>query len=150
MQDLEVVERKTKENHKKPFLYFVYGGNFPEMIAGALRRRGNWAPVNREEECVEKCHFVFRPFNYNTEQYKRIDRRLVRNGNPFVFNHLEYVRCLTTKSGLVRSLKHYYSNNNVARQANYSVFSTMPTTFLLSAGQKDAEATDFTRRYLEI
>jgi len=99
------VKELTTEKQKKPFQYFVYGGNYPEVIHLALKRRGNWAAVPREEDCVEKCNFVFRPFNYSKEEYKRIDKRLVRNNNPFVFNHYEYVRCLTTKSGLVRSLK---------------------------------------------
>jgi len=119
-------------------------------VTDALKRRGNWIAVPKEEECVEKCHFVFRPFNYSADQYKRIDRRIVRSAHPFVYNHFEYVRCLTTKSGLVRSLKQYYFNSNAARAANYSAFSTLPTTFLLSSGQKDAEMKDFTTRYFEI
>jgi hypothetical protein len=98
----------------KPYLYYVYGGNYPETVAKALIARGNWQ-VGREEDNIEKCNFVWRPFNYPPEGYKRIDKRTVRNNQTFIYNHFEVLKGLTTKSGLVRSLKQYYFNNELAR-----------------------------------
>jgi hypothetical protein len=63
----------------------------------------------------------------------------VRNGQPFVYNHFECLKGLTSKSGLVRSLKQFYYNNDQARSAGYSIFDSTATTFLLSSGTDDNE-----------
>lgn len=31
---------------EKPFLFFAYGGNYPERVKEALARRGNWQEVS--------------------------------------------------------------------------------------------------------
>ena len=69
-------------------MFWVYGGNYPETVADGLLRRGNWQWA-KEEENIEKCHLLWRPFNYGPEGYKRIDKRLVRNNNAFLYNHFE-------------------------------------------------------------
>jgi hypothetical protein len=99
----------------KTLYYYVYGGNYPEIVSNALAERGNWQQC-KEAESIEKCHFVWRPFNFNPENYKRIDKRVINKTSPFIYNHLEVLKGLTTKSGLVRSLKHYYYNNDAARK----------------------------------
>ena len=88
----------------KPYLFYVYGGNYPETVANGLLARGNWQEA-KEEENIEKCHLLWKPFNYGADGYKRIDKRSVRNTAPFIFNHFEVLKGLTTKAGLVRSLK---------------------------------------------
>lgn len=52
------------------YLYYVYGGNYPETVSNALKERGNWQE-RKETESIDKCHFLWRPFNYNAEYYKR-------------------------------------------------------------------------------
>ena len=96
-------------------MYYVYGGNYPETVFNALNERGNWQEA-KEEDNIEKCHFLWRPFNYPLDGYKRIDKRIVRNPNIFIYNHFEVLKGLTTKSGLIRSLKQYYYNNELARK----------------------------------
>ena len=122
-------------------------------------RRGNWKEA-KEDECIEKCNILWRPFNYPSETYKRIDRRLIRNIQPFVYNHFEVLKGLTTKSGLIRSLKQYYFNNELASKiasiviflgaAGYSVFDSTPTTFLIASGVEDAECQEMISRYKDI
>ena len=34
--------------------------------------------------------------------------------SPFIYNHFEVLKGLVTKSGLIRSLKQYYFNNESA------------------------------------
>lgn len=75
---------------------------------------------------------MWRPVNYGIEGYKRIDKRVVRNtGTPLIYNHFEVLKGLTTKTGLIKSMKHYYCQNDQARQASYQVFDSTPTTFLV-------------------
>jgi hypothetical protein len=98
-------------------LFWVYGGNYPETVVEGLLRRGNWQQ-GREEDNIEKCNFLWKPFNYAQDGYKRIDKRLVRNNQAFVYNHFEQLKGMVTKSGLIRSLKQYYFNNDVASKDN--------------------------------
>ncbi len=91
----------------KTKLFYVYGGNYPETVVKALEDRGIWKEA-KEEDCIEKCHFVWRPFNYSSEYYKRIDKRMAIKQIPFIYNHFEVLKGLVTKSGLIRSLKSYY------------------------------------------
>lgn len=89
---------------KKKLLFYVYGGNYPETVSRALIARGNWQE-SREEDNIEKCNFLWRPFNYPAEVFKRIEKRIVRNQEIFIYNHFEILKGLVTKSGLIRSLK---------------------------------------------
>ena len=50
-----------------------------------------------------------------------------------VVNHLEGHREITTKTGLVRSLKFYYKDNTSFIDNNYTVFDTTPTSFVVSS-----------------
>eukprot|EP00347_Sterkiella_histriomuscorum_P017175 403350383 len=154
MQETSDVQKviETKDAKKEPqqmYLFYVYGGNYPETVVDSLQRRGNWQEA-KEEENIEKCHFLWRPFNYPQDVYKRIDKRIVRNNQIFVYNHFEILKGLTSKSGLVRSLKQYYFNNELARSAGYSIFDSTPTTFLLASGVEDAEHTEMIQRYKDI
>ena len=54
-------------------------------------------------------------------------------GKELVINHLEGHREITTKTGLVRSLKYYYKDNITFVENNYQVFDTTPTSFVVSS-----------------
>lgn len=36
---------ECSQSFEKPFIFFAYGGNYPERIKEALARRGNWQEV---------------------------------------------------------------------------------------------------------
>lgn len=50
---------------------------------------------------------------------------------------------ICTKSGLVKSLKHYYSHNNSIYEQNYHVFETIPTTFIINPNTNSPELKAF-------
>jgi len=100
------------------YLYYAYGGNYPETVANGLALRGNWVEA-KEADCIEKCHFLWRPFNYPAETQKRLEKRATQrksSNGPLVYNHFEVLKGLTTKSGLIRSLKQYYRVTEAARK----------------------------------
>jgi hypothetical protein len=104
-----------------------------------------------EALCVEKCHFVWRPVNYNPQGYQRIDKRLVKSSGPtLLYNHFEVLKGLTTKTGLIKSLKHYYCQNDQARSAGYHVFDSTPTSFIVPQSMDDSDTAEFFQRYKEI
>lgn len=50
-----------------------------------------------------------------------------------VINHLDGHREITTKTSLLRSLKYYYKTNIAFVEQNYSVFETIPTSYVVSS-----------------
>jgi len=60
------------------------------------------------------------------------------------------LRGICTKSGLIRSLKHYYEFHKEAKAANYTVFDTTPTTFLVQTQKDDSSLTGFNNRFKEL
>jgi len=57
---------------------------------------------------------------------------------------------LVTKTGLIKTLKHYYYLNDHARIANYQVFDSTPTSFLVPQSLDDSETSEFYSRFKEI
>lgn len=73
---------------------------------------------------------------------------------------------MCTKTGLIRSLRSYYTSNdeastnnasifffkfsNYTEAANYTVFETTPTSFILIAGVEDTESINFAARFKDI
>ncbi len=70
--------------------------------------------------------------NFGFSGYDKVDKRILRDPKPFIFNHFEVIRGLVTKTGLIRSLKTYYKQNEQAQAAGYGVFDSTPTTFLVA------------------
>ena len=72
-----------------------------------------------------------------------------------IANHLEGITCLTTKTGLIKSLKHFYDTNIEACPFNsgrnkYNVFNSTPTTYLVNSDCSGQEFFNFMQRYHEI
>jgi len=64
-----------------------------------------------------------------------------------VVNHLECHRDITTKTGLIRSLKYFYKDNSNFVENNYQVFDTTPTSFVVSAKLDTYEYHQFIARF---
>lgn len=79
-----------------------------------------------------------------------MDKRVLKDPRPFIFNHFEIIRGLCTKTGLIRSLKAYYKSQDQAQSAGYGVFDSTPTTFLVACNQDDHEIQQFIARFKEI
>ena len=71
-------------------------------------------------------------------------------GKELVINHLEKVREITTKTGLIRSLKYYYKNNPNFAESEYHVFDTTPTSYVVTAGILTKEFNSLVKRYANI
>lgn len=89
-----------------------------------------------------------------------MNRREEFNPLPLVFNHFEVIKGISTKNGLVKSLKRYYSNcpeagknyrsNTQIVKAGYNAFDSTPTSFVIPASLDDQEYQDFKRRFNEL
>ena len=67
-----------------------------------------------------------------------------------VVNHLEKHRDLTTKTGLVRSLKYYYKDTVIFTEQCYTVFDTLPTSFVVSSNLETYDYNQFIERFLAL
>ena len=68
-----------------------------------------------------------------------------------MFNHFEVINGICTKTQLIKSLRNYYESNEEAKAANYSIFDSTPTTFVINTeahGERDL--LNFQNRYQEI
>ena len=74
----------------------------------------------------------------------------MKNFGTIVHNHLENNREITTKTGLIRSLRLYYSTNEIALQSSYQVHDTIATSFIITANYEDVEYQLFVNRFNEI
>lgn len=67
-----------------------------------------------------------------------------------VHNHLENNRIITTKPGLIRSLRHFYQTHELPILSGYQVHDTIATSFIITAHCEDIEYQNFLARYEEI
>lgn len=67
-----------------------------------------------------------------------------------VVNHLECHRELTTKTGLIRSLKYYYKDTVQFIEVGYQVFDTTPTSFVVNSNLETYEYNQFIERYQDL
>ena len=74
----------------------------------------------------------------------------MRRRHHLFLNHLENMRGLTTKTGLIQSLRRYYDLNKSAIASNYGVFDTTPTTYIIIAGSEDSNYFSFMKRFKQL
>jgi len=65
-------------------------------------------------------------------------------------NHIEGIEVITTKNELVRVLREYYNNEPDAIITNYTVYESIPTTFIIHTQNKRSEHPQFVKRFKEI
>lgn len=70
-----------------------------------------------------------------------IDRR--REENPrksLIYNHFEHISILSTKTGLLKTLREYYNVNcKEAIEAKYKVQDTLPLAYIITSNAADLE-----------
>lgn len=82
--------------------------------------------------------------------YLKLDDAFATTGTLVVHNHLDKHREITTKPGLVRSLRSFYQGHKPALLNNYHLFDTIPTSFIITIQVEDSEYTSFLTRFNEI
>ena len=100
----------------------------------------------QQTDDIEACDFYWRPINYGSEGYQKLDKRK----KPVLWNHFENIDGICTKTKLIHSLKKYYENNDAAQKYNYTVFDSTPTTFVIAAEGSESVVHAFERRFREL
>jgi hypothetical protein len=67
-----------------------------------------------------------------------------------VYNHFENISVLSTKTGLLRTLRDYYTLNKEAKEANYTVEDTLPMAYIITSNPLDFEFVQFKKKFAQI
>jgi hypothetical protein len=67
-----------------------------------------------------------------------------------VINHLENIKALCTKTGLVQALRRYYKGLGEARTFQYTVHDSIPTSYIVMSHYEDSEFKSFVARHKEL
>lgn len=130
--------------------YVIFpGNNAKPLLQPLLEKRGNWSEHDSSDF---KCHFIFKPdqFSLKVTKIQELSLFTIQKYPNSVYNHLSCHKELTTKTGLLKNLRDYYSVNDSALNSNYQAFDTMPTSFLLTGQVEDSEHQNFINRFNEI
>lgn len=65
-----------------------------------------------------------------TQSYRDLDDKVKYEGKSVLINHFENNSVITTKSGLLRSLRHFYTHSENIYHNGVHVFESVPTTFM--------------------
>ena len=79
-----------------------------------------------------------------------MDELFLSGFGTMIHNHLENNREITTKTGLIRSLRSFYQTNEGAIKAGYQVHDTIPTSFIITAQLEDLEYRLLQTRFIDI
>lgn len=110
-----------------------------------------WIEVDPTVESVTTCDFIWKPFNYMKAGFDLMDKRREEPiKRPLVYNHFENISVLSTKTGLLKSLRDYYSTCKEALDVKYSVHDTLPLAFIITSNPADLEFKEFKKKYKQI
>lgn len=134
------------------------------MIKSVMNARAGWQEISKEDvwnrDNITKINFVWKPCNFNYKMYTEIDNKLFNSARMFnqtkslehelVVNHLENHREITTKTGILRTLKYYYKDNVNFIEDNYTIFDSTPTSFVVNSKFETDQWGQFSRRFTDL
>ena len=121
--------------------FSVYAGNFPKVVRDALALRLDadgepiWAETEPITDNIPGIDLVWKPVGFMRQHgFDMMGKRCaLLPRRPFAYCHFENIQVLSTKSGLVRTLREYYKNNQAFRRAGYTYEHSMSMSFVLAA-----------------
>lgn len=132
-QGSSLLDKKEQQRSQPPsptqtLYYTVFPGNGPSVIRDALARRSAngkvvWKEVPKDAvmfQSDQQINFIWKPTNFNYKLYSLIDKvhaiATPTMDRQLIVNHLENIRGICTKTGLVRTLKQFYKDRSDARK----------------------------------
>mmetsp|Transcript_13307 Transcript_13307/g.25002 ORF Transcript_13307/g.25002 Transcript_13307/m.25002 type:complete len:961 (+) Transcript_13307:506-3388(+) len=132
------------------YKFTVFPGNHSSIVRKAVEARGNWVQASEQEAADCRVQFIWKPTSMPILSYLKLDEAYANTGVAVVHNHLDKHREITTKPGLVRSLRAFYQSHKPALLSNYHLFDTIPTSFIITIQVEDTEYQNFLTRFSEI
>lgn len=117
--------------------YVVYPGNNPAVIENALKKRNVWQVLPPDRDILN-ASFLWKQLNYSNKTYDDFEELLkllpAKHVTPInmqvLLNHFEYNYLITTKSGILKTLKYYYSHEMALSDRSIHIHDVIPTSFM--------------------
>ena len=78
---------------------------------------------------------VWKPVNFmRNTAYEYMIKRCENSERPFMYSHFGNISCITSKPGLIRTLREYYNNTPKFKKAGYILEHTMAISFVIPSG----------------
>lgn len=68
-----------------------------------------------------------------------MDKRQNELKRTFVYNHFENISVLSSKTGLIKTLRDFYSTNKDAKFAHYKMEDTLPMAYIITPNPTESE-----------
>ena len=122
-------------------VYCVYNGNYPQVVRDTLALRVHpnnekiFKEVEPKTEQIEEMDVVWKPANFVRQPaYDFMSKRCENNDRPFLYCHFGNIGVITSKPGLIRTLREYYNITPKFKKAGYTLEHTMAISFVIPSG----------------
>lgn len=133
--------------------FVVYPGNNPEAIREALLRFSGMREIPHnvpKDKLLEEADVIWRPVGYAKKSFSSLAKASKARDVPIVYNHIEGLKQITTKTGLIHALKEFYESNPLSAEHEYTLFDSTPTTFIIDDAELPGNYLSLLQRYKEI
>ena len=79
-----------------------------------------------------------------------MDKRRDEIKKTLIYNHFENISVLSSKTGLLKTLRDYYSTNKDAKMIGYKVDDTLPMAFIITSNPTETEFLSFKKKFQQI
>ena len=131
------------------YKYIVSSGNNGAVVKTALQARG-WTEASEAEAHELRAHLVWKQTVLPIRSLQLLEHNSDKGAPLAIHNHLDNNREITTKPGLIRSLRSYYQSLDSAVHCSYHAYDSIPTSFIITAACEDLEYHSMVSRYQEL
>lgn len=128
--------------------YVIFpGNNARPLLKPLFDKRGNWSEQDFPDH---KTSFIWKPdHSYSPPQSGPFPQDFPHH-KYLIYNHLSNHKEITTKTGLLKSLRSYYTTCEQAILNSYQVHDSLPTSFIITPNLEDYEYQFFITRFNEL
>ena len=95
-----------------------------------------WNEVPAVTENILNMDLVWKPVGFvRNSAFDYMSRRCNHVNRPFAYPHYENIGILSTKSGLVKTLRSYYDKDLFFKDSGYSLEHTMALSFIVPSSE---------------
>ena len=126
--------------------FIVVGGNHPEIIQSALIRK-SYIQSKEDIDTLDDIAIYWKSTPFNILQLCKIDKANCNRPIPIYINHIDYMKTLCTKTGLLNSLLLYYKKNEVK---HCHIFDSVPTSYIAVTDTENSSFSAFVEKFKDL
>ena len=101
-----------------------------------MRRTADGKQIWTEEKPIttniNDMDLIWKAVNYQrSSSFDAMGNRVNTNPKPFAYNHFENISIISSKTGLIRTLRKYYDHDSFFKDSGYVLEHTMAMSFIV-------------------